>query len=88
MTPAAAQTLGPLPEWNLADLYPSPDSAEVARDLSKVMDDAKALQELRSTFDTSMLLRMVDELAAAAQAAAAAAQSRSGIGPRPMPSLI
>lgn len=31
--------------------------------------DSTALAELRSTFDTSMLLRMVDELAAAAQAA-------------------
>lgn len=31
--------------------------------------DSAALAELRSTFDTSMLLRMVDELAAAAQAA-------------------
>ncbi len=31
--------------------------------------DSAALAELRSTFDTSMLLRMVDELAAAGQAA-------------------
>lgn len=31
--------------------------------------DSAALEELRSTFDTSMVLRMVDELAAAAQAA-------------------
>lgn len=31
--------------------------------------DSNALAELRSTFDTSMLLRMVDELTAAAQAA-------------------
>ncbi len=36
--------LGPMPEWNLADLYPSPDSPEVARDLAKVLEDARALK--------------------------------------------
>jgi oligoendopeptidase F len=29
-----ASVLGPLPEWNLADLYPAMDSPEVARDLA------------------------------------------------------
>lgn len=30
----AAGDLGPLPDWDLTDLYPSPDSAEFARDMS------------------------------------------------------
>ncbi len=29
----AAEALGPMPEWNLADLYPSPTAPEIARDL-------------------------------------------------------
>ncbi|MDX2155282.1 MAG: M3 family oligoendopeptidase [Hyphomicrobiaceae bacterium] len=33
-----------MPEWNLADLYPAPDSQEVARDLARVMDDARGLK--------------------------------------------
>ncbi len=36
------EKLGDLPEWNLDDLYPAPDSAEFARDLAKVESDAKA----------------------------------------------
>jgi oligoendopeptidase F len=40
-----AQNLGPMPEWNLADLYPAPDSPEVSRDLAKAATDAKALKE-------------------------------------------
>jgi oligoendopeptidase F len=42
---AAAADLGPMPEWNLGDLYPSPDAPEVARDLAKAASDAKALKE-------------------------------------------
>ena len=40
----ATAELGTMPEWNLADLYPAPDSTEVARDLATVMDEAKALK--------------------------------------------
>ena len=32
--------LGPLPEWNLADLYPSMDGPELARDLARAAADA------------------------------------------------
>src|SRR5262245_47683591 len=31
---AAAQDFEAMPEWNLGDLYPSPDSPELARDLA------------------------------------------------------
>ena len=34
-------SLGKLPEWNLADLYPSPDAPEVARDFRRAEDAAK-----------------------------------------------
>src|SRR5262249_44927084 len=37
----AAEDLGPMPEWNLADLYPSPISPEIARDLDKAAAEAK-----------------------------------------------
>jgi oligoendopeptidase F len=37
--------LGPMPEWNLADLYASPTTPEIARDLEKAADDAKRLKE-------------------------------------------
>ena len=33
--------LGPMPEWNLADLYPSPDSQELKDDLAAAERDAK-----------------------------------------------
>ncbi|MBS0240746.1 MAG: M3 family oligoendopeptidase [Proteobacteria bacterium] len=42
---AATAGLGPMPEWKLADLYPAPDSPEVARDLGKVATEAKALKD-------------------------------------------
>lgn len=32
--PASHSDLGPLPEWDLTDLYPAPDSPELARDLA------------------------------------------------------
>jgi len=44
-TPQARLTtpgLGPLPRWNLADLYPAPDSAAFAADMSQARTDAKA----------------------------------------------
>jgi len=31
--PAAAEDLGPLPEWDLGDLYAAPDAPEIARDV-------------------------------------------------------
>ena len=43
---AAAETtnLGTLPEWDLADLYPGRDSAELARDLGGLAEAAAAFQ--------------------------------------------
>ena len=42
---AAAQTLGPLPEWNLADLYASPESPDFAHDMKKGEELSKAFAE-------------------------------------------
>ena len=42
---AAAQTLGPLPEWNLADLYAAPDDPKFAADMKRGEDLAKAFAE-------------------------------------------
>ncbi|CAN1722979.1 oligoendopeptidase F [Hyphomicrobium sp. 1Nfss2.1] len=42
---SGAAALGPMPEWNLADLYPSPTSPEIARDLDKAAAEAKRLKE-------------------------------------------
>src|SRR4029077_7266213 len=36
--------LGPLPEWDLGDLYPGRDSPELARDLAALAADAKAFR--------------------------------------------
>jgi oligoendopeptidase F len=41
---AAPADLGAMPEWNLADLYPGPDSGELKRDLEKVQETAAAFQ--------------------------------------------
>jgi oligoendopeptidase F len=41
---AAAGELGRLPEWDLADLYPGRDSAELARDLAASESEATALR--------------------------------------------
>ena len=41
----SAAALGPMPEWNLADLYPSPTCPEIARDLKKAAEEAKRLKE-------------------------------------------
>jgi oligoendopeptidase F len=41
---ATAGKLGPLPEWDLADLYPGRDSAELARDLAASESEATALR--------------------------------------------
>ena len=36
--------LGALPEWNLADLYPAPDSPALAADLDRAERDARAFR--------------------------------------------
>ncbi len=41
----ATAALGALPEWNLADLYPSPTAPEIARDLQKAAEEAKRLKD-------------------------------------------
>ena len=41
----ASQSLGDLPEWNLADLYPAPDSEEIKRDLEEGAAEARRLKE-------------------------------------------
>ncbi len=45
MTAAAAPNLGPLPEWNLADLYASPEAPEFAADMKKGEDLSRAFAE-------------------------------------------
>ncbi len=42
MSTAAARNLGALPEWDLSDLYPSPEAPELARDLADAEDAARA----------------------------------------------
>ncbi len=37
--------LGNLPEWNLADLYPSPDGPQLAADLEKAMQNSTRFEE-------------------------------------------
>ena len=41
---SAMPNLGAMPEWDLSDLYASPEAAEVAADLEKGAADAKALK--------------------------------------------
>ena len=41
----AAAALGPMPEWNLADLYPSPTAPEIARDLTAAAAEARRIKE-------------------------------------------
>ncbi len=40
-----ALDLGQMPEWDLSDLYPAPDSVDVQNDLAKATAQAKALKE-------------------------------------------
>jgi oligoendopeptidase F len=40
-----AEALGEMPEWNLADLYPSPTAPEIARDLQVAADEARRIKE-------------------------------------------
>ena len=42
---AAAAALGNLPEWNLADLYASPEAPEFAADMKKGEELSKAFAE-------------------------------------------
>ena len=42
---SSANALGPLPEWNLGDLYPGRDSAELKRDLERTEAGAGAFRE-------------------------------------------
>jgi oligoendopeptidase F len=42
---AGETALGPLPEWDLDDLYPGRDSPELARDLAELARQAKAFRE-------------------------------------------
>jgi len=44
-TSAQTRALGKLPEWNLADLYPSHDSAQVQRDLDRADAECIAFEE-------------------------------------------
>jgi oligoendopeptidase F len=41
----AAADLGPMPAWDLTDLYPSPTSAAVQDDLAKAAAEARAIKE-------------------------------------------
>jgi oligoendopeptidase F len=41
----AAAALGPMPEWNLADLYSSPTAPEIARDLGAAAAEARRIKE-------------------------------------------
>ena len=45
--PAGMETevIGPLPEWDLSDLYPGPDSEPLAHDLAGLCRDAEAFRE-------------------------------------------
>src|SRR5579859_7917184 len=54
--------LGPMPEWNLADLYPAPDSAELKADLEAAERDAK---QFHSDFQGKLAFLKPDEFGAA-----------------------
>ncbi len=43
--PAAAPEFGPVPAWDLADLYPAPDSPEIAADFARADEAALAFKE-------------------------------------------
>jgi oligoendopeptidase F len=45
LKPATPPALGPLPEWNLADLYPALDAPEVKRDLARADAESAAFEE-------------------------------------------
>ena len=43
--PTAVSDLGPLPEWNLGDLYPGPDSQAFRDDLDRADREAQSFAE-------------------------------------------
>ena len=49
----APKTLGALPEWNLADLYPSMEAPAVKADLDKLNKDLAALKGTTGTTSTT-----------------------------------
>ena len=44
MSASVSDDLGPLPAWDLADLYPGTDSPELETDLARIEDDVRAFQ--------------------------------------------
>ncbi len=44
-TGLASPELGPMPVWDLSDLYAAPDAPEIARDLARAERDAQALKK-------------------------------------------
>src|SRR5437879_1738954 len=61
-TMAGAAALGPLPEWDLSDLYPGRDSPELARDLVDLAAQASAF---RARYEGRLAALTGAELAAA-----------------------
>ncbi len=61
---ATAVDLGAMPEWDLSDLYPDPQSPELKADLEKAAESAKAFKE-RYQGRLAELAREGDALAAA-----------------------
>ncbi|MEM8790228.1 MAG: M3 family oligoendopeptidase [Pseudomonadota bacterium] len=61
-TESGGSDLGPLPEWNLSDLYPAPDSPELRSDLERVEAEIRAFAE---TYEGKLANLSGDELAAA-----------------------
>jgi len=43
--PALSNELGPMPEWDLSDLYPAPDSPRIEADLKTVDEMARSFQQ-------------------------------------------
>jgi oligoendopeptidase F len=59
---SAKPNLGPLPEWDLSDLYPGPDSPALKDDLERAGREAEAL---RSRYEGKLAALSGDELGAA-----------------------
>jgi oligoendopeptidase F len=59
---AEPKALGPLPEWDLADLYPGRDSPELRRDLEALAADAASF---RARYEEKLAALSGDELGAA-----------------------
>ncbi len=65
---ARANGLGDLPDWNLADLYPSMDGPELAGDIARALSDSAA-------FESRWKGRLADEAAAPANGGLGAAMA-------------